>query len=261
MERSVIVIDSHFPGLNPVQFGSEECAPGHFFGPAVRTYWLLHYVVSGKGTFNRASVTHCLQAGDIFVIPPYVETYYEADVRQPWSYIWVGFSLDESPLQELLQNAVIRCPGAGAIFEDMQRCRRMENGRSAFLSSRLWELMSLLQEQGKPVADYIDKALNCMHSEYMTGIGVQEIADRLNLDRSYFSSLFKERMGTSPREYLMRLRLEKAAELMVIHGEKPSTAGASVGYVDLYHFSKVFKQHFGMSPRAYVLKCTLSSED
>ena len=51
MERSVIVIDSHFPGLNPVQFGSEECAPGHFFGPAVRTYWLLHYVVSGKGTF------------------------------------------------------------------------------------------------------------------------------------------------------------------------------------------------------------------
>ena len=67
-------------------------------------------------------------------------------------------------------------------------------------------------------------------------------------------------MGTSPREYLMRLRLEKAAELMVIHGEKPSTAGASVGYVDLYHFSKVFKQHFGMSPRAYVLKCTLNSE-
>ncbi|MBQ7051075.1 MAG: AraC family transcriptional regulator [Firmicutes bacterium] len=47
---------------------------------------------------------------------------------------------------------------------------------------------------------------------------------------------------------------------MVIHGEKPSTAGASVGYVDLYHFSKVFKQHFGMSPRAYVLKCTLNSE-
>ena len=260
MEHSVIVIDSHFPGLNPMQFGSEECEPGHFFGPAVRTYWLLHYVASGKGAFSRAGVTHHLQAGDIFVIPPYLETFYEADSKQPWRYIWVGFTLDESPLaadmQKLLQNPVIRCPGVGTIFEDMQRCRAMENGRSAFLSSRLWELMSLLQEQGKPVADYIDKALNCMHSEYMTGIGVQEIADRLNLDRSYFSSLFKERMGIAPRDYLIRLRLEKAAELMVVHGERPSTAGASVGYVDLYHFSKVFKQHFGLSPRAYVLKCT-----
>lgn len=260
MERSVIVIDSHFPGLNPMQFGSEECAPGHFFGPAVRTYWLLHYVTSGKGTFTRDGVTYQLQAGDLFVISPYLETYYEADQKQPWRYIWIGFTLDESKASEdaqtLLQKPVIRCPGAGAIFEDMQRCRTLENGRSAFLCSRLWELLSLLQEQGKPAADYIDKALSCMHSEYMTGISIQEIADRLNLDRSYFSALFKGRMGIAPRDYLMQLRLEKAAELMVVHGEPPSTASASVGYLDLYHFSKVFKQHFGLSPRAYVLKCT-----
>ena len=83
MERSVIVIDSHFPGLNPMQFGSEECAPGHFFGPAVRTYWLLHYVTSGKGTFTRDGVTYQLQAGDLFVISPYLETYYEADQNSP----------------------------------------------------------------------------------------------------------------------------------------------------------------------------------
>jgi ABC-2 type transport system ATP-binding protein len=45
--------------------------------------------------------------------------------------------------------------------------------------------------------------------------------------------------------------LEKAAELLTVYGQSPSTAGISVGYPDLYHFSKIFKKHFGVSPREY----------
>lgn len=57
----------------------------------------------------------------------------------------------------------------------------------------------------------------------------------------------------------MNLRMEKAAELMTVYGEKPSTAGASVGYPDIYHFSKMFKKHFGVSPREY--KAKVKSEE
>ena len=90
-----------------------------------------------------------------------------------------------------------------------------------------------------------------MNSEYVNGITVQQVADRLNLDRSYFYSIFKAQMGVSPQKYLINLRLERAAELLTVYGESPSTAGISVGYPDLYHFSKIFKQHFGVSPRKY----------
>ena len=109
-------------------------------------------------------------------------------------------------------------------------------------------------ETGKEKSDYIDKALSCIHSEYSNGITVQQIADRLNLDRSYFSTLFSKRVGMPPRDYLRSYRLNKAAELMAVHGEKPTTAAASVGYDDLFHFSKSFKRHFGLSPRAYAKK-------
>ena len=57
-EKWEIVIDKNYRGYNPVQFGSETCDPGHFFGPCVRTHWLLHYVVYGCGIFERDGVRH-----------------------------------------------------------------------------------------------------------------------------------------------------------------------------------------------------------
>lgn len=252
MLKHEIVIDQRYEGLfNPIQFGSEDCAPGHFFGPSVRTHWLLHYVVSGFGIFEKDQTVHKIRPGDIFVIPPYEETYYEADRHKPWKYIWIGFTTN-GPLPAIFEEPVIHCAGMGAVFEDMLRCEKMENGKSAFLCSKLWEMYSLLLDQGAPAADYIKKALHFMNTEYINGITVSQVAELLNLDRSYFSTIFREKMRVSPREYLIHLRLDKAAELMTVYGESPSTAGISVGYPDLYHFSKIFKQHFGVSPKKYI---------
>ena len=248
--RTEIVIDQHYRGYNPVQFGSESCLSGHFFGPSVRTHWLLHYVVYGCGIFVRDDVSYEVKPGDIFVIPPYEETYYEADKKNPWRYIWIGFTTDED-VPEQLQKPVVHCPGAGAVFEDMLRCEMLENGKSAFLTAKIWEMISVLLEGGEPEVDYIKKALNYMKAEYVHGITVQQVAERLNMNRSYFSELFKERMGVSPQQYLIRLRMERAAELLTVYGESPTTAAVSVGYPDIYHFSKMFKQHFGVSPRNY----------
>lgn len=245
-----IVVDHHYGGLNPMQFGWENCIPGHSYGPAVRTHWLLHYVVSGFGSFWRDGGTYRVEPGQIFVIPPFLETYYEADAGKPWSYTWIGFTTKEA-LPDVLSKPVITCPEAGRVFAEMRSCSTMDNGRSAYLSGCLWRLMSILLEQAPPRADYVEKALSCMHSEYGRGITIQEVADRLGLDRSYFSALFSERMGVSPSEYLINLRLSKAAELMTVHGERPATAALSVGYNDLYHFSKIFKKYFGMPPRRY----------
>jgi AraC-like DNA-binding protein len=98
----------------------------------------------------------------------------------------------------------------------------------------------------------VDKAITYMHAEYMNSISIQEIADHLNLDRKYFSRTFSMHTGSSPQQYLLNLRLTKAAEFMVTHNETPSSSAALVGYTDLYQFSKIFKKHFGMSPRTYI---------
>ncbi len=252
MDISEIVVNQGYEGLNPMQFGYEYCEPSHSFGPAVRDHWLLHYVVSGSGIFRIDGKTHHIKAGDMFTIPPYVETYYEADSTNPWHYIWVGFTT-EGPLPAVLHSKM-HLPEAKSLFLQMQHCGDFDSGRSAYLSAKLWELMALILERDKGEIDYIEKALSCIKSEYMNGITVAEIAKRLNLDRSYFTTCFKKRLGVSPQEYLLKFRLETAKQLMVEQGETPTTAANSVGYSDIYNFSRMFKRKYGLSPRAYVEK-------
>jgi hypothetical protein len=154
--------------------------------------------------------------GETFVIAPYEETYYEADSANPWYYIWLGFT-GEPPCK--LDVGVLHAPALGDIFTDALQCSGMNRGKSAFLSGKLWQLFSCLLEENKSDCDYVSQAIHCMKLEYADGITVTEIARRLNLNRSYFSALFKERTGSAPQAYLTALRIEKAIELMVKYGK------------------------------------------
>jgi hypothetical protein len=90
-----------FPSMNFVdlglyQFGREDCAPAHSFGPAIRNHFLFHYILSGKGTLmwqdgkGKENITH-LKAGQGFLISPGQITTYVADDRIPWEYCWLEF--------------------------------------------------------------------------------------------------------------------------------------------------------------------------
>ena len=246
------VIEGNFSDINPVQVGYENCKKKHYYGPAVRTHWLIHYVVSGCGIFKIGGKEYTVKEGQMFVIPPYVETYYEADSKNPWVYIWIGFtSKGELPLT---LDDVIYCPEAELIFQKMKACAENENGRTAFLCARIWDLFSVLLENRKNEISYVEKALSCIHSEYSNRITVQDIADRLGLNRSYFSMIFKNETGVSPVQYMVDYRMKTAASLMINSGMNVTVAANSVGYTDIFTFSKMFKRYFGVSPKTYIEK-------
>ena len=79
----------------------------------------------------------------------------------------------------------------------------------------------------------------------------QDIADRIGLERTYFSNLFKKEMGISPKKYLLKHRMEQAADLIKNRGYSVSVTALSVGYSDVYIFSKMFKQYYGVSPSKF----------
>lgn len=76
--------------------GCSQTAPLHSFGPASKPHYLIHYVLSGKGHFRFHDKEYRLEAGYGFLIQPNELAFYQADAKDPWSYLWVGL-LEAAP--------------------------------------------------------------------------------------------------------------------------------------------------------------------
>jgi len=78
-----------------------------------------------------------------------------------------------------------------------------------------------------------------------------EIAARVNMSRSYFSQCFREIVGESFSDYLRRLRIEKAKNLLKKTNSTIQQVAEQAGYDDEKYFSRVFKKEEGISPSEY----------
>ena len=76
--------------------GFAECKPLHSYGPAARPNYILHYVMKGKGIYQVGETKYQLKEGQAFLIEPESLTFYQADKKDPWSYLWVGFGGTEA---------------------------------------------------------------------------------------------------------------------------------------------------------------------
>lgn len=258
---SRIVANHRLRPINPVQCGYERCKPGHSFGPLARTHWLLHYVVSGKGSFTTQRGVYRLGEGDIFIIKPYEITYYEADGAEPWYYIWIGFTTDiplpnALTLADTLSAPYLRDIFEGACFIDaFDSHGASDGGYEYYLCGAIWQICGLLQRAGSDELqkeNYARLAISTIEAEYSSGITVSLLAERLHLNRCYFSELFKQVTGMSPQKYMNDYRMRRAEELLCEHGYSVTVTAVSVGYPDVFAFSRAFKRHFGRSPSAYV---------
>lgn len=235
-------------GLAPLNFGWEACAPGHQFGPAVRHYHLLHYVLEGEGTFLKGGATYRVDAGDLFVIRPEEVTTYRASAARPWQYVWLGFQAGETP--PFLQVPVIRQPPVRKLFESLrEQCGyEHQDGRVfALLYDVLWRLSQDAPPPASRQEPYAAYAKAYLETSYMQPVSIQKLADTLHIDRRYLTVLFREAYGEPPQAYLMRLRLEQAREFLG-QGYGVTEAATLAGFSDLSNFSRQYKRQFGASP-------------
>ena len=225
--------------LNPLIAGEEFCAPGHSFGPAVRAYTLLHYVISGKGVFYTDGHAYPVTAGQVFCILPGQVTTYTADENDPWHYRWIGFdgklSADFSRLPP-----VFDCPEQFFPAEESEYR----------LAASLLELYGHLFAGERGGNPHVLRVENYIRAQYMQPVKVEGIARALNLDRRYLSRLFKAHTGCTVQEFLIRVRLEAAAGHLH-RGASVTESAALCGYEDVANFSKMFKRHYGISPTDY----------
>lgn len=83
------------------------------------------------------------------------------------------------------------------------------------------------------------------------GFSVQKVADYIGISKNYFTSQYKELTGIGFWEYVTKLRMEKAKELLVTTDEMIGTIAGMVGYESEFHFSRKYKEYTGQSPKNY----------
>jgi AraC-like DNA-binding protein len=92
------------------------------------------------------------------------------------------------------------------------------------------------------------RVLRTMQSDYARKLDVDQLANTAHLSVSAFHRAFKEITSDSPMQYLKKIRLSKAKDLMVQESLKAYMAADKVGYESPSQFSREFKRHFGQSP-------------
>ncbi|MGM0884122.1 MAG: response regulator transcription factor [Bacillota bacterium] len=97
----------------------------------------------------------------------------------------------------------------------------------------------------------VELGMHYSHQHYMKGITMNDVAEHLYLNPSYFSKVFHGEVGETYSKYLTRLRINKAKHLLKTSTLKVYEIAEKVGYADFRHFSKTFKEIEGMTPGKY----------
>lgn len=265
--------NKNFVDLGLYQFGKEQCAPAHSFGPAACSHYRFHYVISGTGKLlanDSKGVSHEYQvrSGQGFLIFPRQVHTCIADEALPWEYVWLEF--DGMRAGEVIEASGLTPdhPVYHASFKDLRENMKNEMiyiaehaNESAFhLIGHLYlfadslsrsSASMRLSSNGKVRDFYIKEALNFIEQNFQNNISIEELASFCGLNRTYFGRIFKDTVGKSPQQFLLHYRMTKAAELLKITALSVSDIGNAVGYPNQLHFSRAFKNIYGISPREW----------
>lgn len=107
-----------------------------------------------------------------------------------------------------------------------------------------------IQRKGKLI-DPIEAAKQYMEKNVCARVNLDDVAQRLGLNSSYFSQLFKKETGQTFVEYRTQLRMETAKRLLESSDLRIIDISNEIGYDDATHFTKMFKKHTGYSPKEY----------
>lgn len=227
---------------------------------------ILFYCLGGKGYYD----THCgkfeLTANHFVILPAGHFHRYQADINDPWTIYWVHFTgthlkeLNEYfNMEQYIKPTPIKYDERFiSSWEEMYNA--LDGGYTVsnvtFANLCLYRFISLfmtpdVKMNNNREQDIISKAIHLLSSNINKIYTVEELAAQFNYSASHFSMMFKNKMGRSPIEYFIKLKIHHACQLLDQSKLRVNEISAKVGYDDPYYFSRLFTKIMGVSPNNY----------
>jgi AraC-like DNA-binding protein len=272
-------------------FWEGRCTPGAWHDLRRRVYdTQLVYISEGTVRLELEERLHTLPQGSLTLIPPgyahesWVEEG-ESAVRHCVHFDWtvenrkkpvpVEAYMDETFDDKLMHTV----PGEAALYlpllltpdevapliptlEHFLAEARAESGVADLL---LWPILQFALQRAKgklavPLATsrtgrMVANLRQYLVTHYQEPVGYDDFTRITGLSKPYLCTAFKAMIGCPPTDYLTKIRMQNAAELLRSGcNMKVSEVGDAVGIPDANYFSRVFRKHFGASPRCFRMR-------
>jgi AraC-like DNA-binding protein/DNA-binding response OmpR family regulator len=147
--------------------------------------------------------------------------------------------------QMLTRDAVERLNYPEVIFQSKEILSESE------LTNSLEQVLTPSKTLPLQTSIFVKKAIAYIHENFEQSFSREDLAGFVGVTERYLSKIFREEMGLSPWDYLIRLRVKRAKELLNSSDESITSIAEKVGFNDSTYFSRVFHKEVGFAPREY----------
>ncbi|TCL72358.1 two-component system response regulator YesN [Hydrogenispora ethanolica] len=140
---------------------------------------------------------------------------------------------------------------ADDLIGQVMSCQEQTTLKTLLLKAALTVTGALVDLKANTFRQDVKRIIDFLELHYAEKINLDYVASLANMNSAYFSRLFKKECGLGFVEYLNRIRMEKAKQLLQNSAVKLLEIAEKVGFEDVNYFGKTFKRYTGMSPSEY----------
>ncbi|ANE46235.1 hypothetical protein SY83_08075 [Paenibacillus swuensis] len=231
--------------------------------------WLVIATVSGEGVFRVGEESIVCKAGDLALIKPGTMHHYTTFSGGRWNFYWAHFLpkadwpqylLWSEPLKGMLMTQIDLTDTRERIYSAFRRMieDNRQGGRygEALAQNSLLEVLMLAARQQawqteNGMDHRVQDVLRRMAENLKDQHRVTALAKAVHLSPSRLSHLFKEQVGDSIIEVLLKMRLKQAGRLLHYTDRQVQEIAEDVGFASPFYFTEQFTRFYGMNPSEY----------
>lgn len=237
----------HLTALYPVGFYCGQCLSGEKIRCGGNSFYSVFYISGGKGVFRKSAKANNVKEGEALLAKAGEAFSLDSDIKNPLSYIRIDFS---GTLACEFDGVADVFETDGFLFSEMEHTYKIYSMQPFFLTASLFKLYFSIFHIKNDNYNYVHRTKEYIDSNYMKPIKIQQLAEKIGLNRKYLSRIFAKKLGITMQQYLIGKRVEESKKLL-IGGHTVEEAAVAVGYTDSFAFSKIFKKYTGVSPKNY----------
>jgi len=233
-----------------------KCSADWVIEHSITDFHDLTYVVSGEGVYKINNVEMPVSAGDIVYIPFGHKRQAWTKSDNPMELYAINFLLNSGePLPFDFVSHLGYDPKMIALSTQLTRVWRekeelYEIDANALALQIFCELVRRLcnNKPANRMDGRIEKVKNYINENYEKPMTVPDLARIVGLHPTYLGALFMQQESCSIKDYINKIRVNQAYEIIRTEMLPVNEVAYSCGYMDTFYFSRVFKKHIGLPP-------------